>query len=269
MTQNPVPKWLRFGMELKKYRTYAGVSQLQLGAKVRLSRSLVSGFEQGTRRPNRDQAELLDRVLDTGGALTRLWGSLTHEDIYPEWFNDVVAMEREAVEIREYQSILVPGLLQTPQYAEALVRAGRPWADSGQVRHDVDSRIRRQEIIREGGPLIWFVIDEIVIHRAVGSFEIMRGQLDQILRQMGEGLIRLQVVPTDTLHHPGLRTPFRIMAFREQPPVAYAERLKGGDMIDAAEEVRECNTIFGALQAEALSPSASAETIQRVRGELP
>lgn len=266
VTQDEAPKWLRFGVELRKLRTYAGVSQLQLSSKLMLSRSLISGFERGTRHPNRDQAELLDRVLDTGGVLTRLWGSLANQDIYPEWFNDVVAMERESVEIREYQSILVPGLVQTAQYAEALTRASRPWADTKQVRHAVDSRVKRQEILRDGGPLVWFVVDEIVIRRAVGSAEIMRDQLDQMLRLMDKGLIRLQVIPTGTLHHPGLCTPFRIMTFATQPPVAYAERLKGGDVIDAAGEVRECNTIFGALQAEALSPSASAEMIQQVRG---
>ncbi|GAA3755863.1 transcriptional regulator with XRE-family HTH domain [Spinactinospora alkalitolerans] len=269
MVEKPHAIWIRFGAEAKRMRTNAGVSQDQLSKTLRVSPALLSAIERGTRTAKRHHAEALDAALNTGGSLTRLWVNLSNQQDVPDWFRDVVVLERQAAEIREYQSILVPGLLQAEEYARAVIRSSRPWDDVEQVERSVESRMNRREVItRTGRPLLWFVLDEITIRRIVGSQEIMHDQLEHLRKLAEDGVVRLQVVPLSTLNHPGLCSPFRLMSFDDRPSVAYAERLKGGELIDATDQVRECNTIFGSLQAEALSPSASVEMVCKVQGEL-
>lgn len=269
MGEKPHPTWVRFGREAKRLRVTAGIPQDQLARSLNISPALLSAIERGTRNPKRDHAEALDAALDTGGALTRLWMNLANQQETGDWFRDVEVLEQQAIEIREYQSILVPGLLQTERYMRAVIRASRSWASAEEVDRFAEARLRRIEaMMGTGRRLLWFVVDETIIRRIIGSPEIAVEQLEHLRELMDDGAVRFQVIPFDTRMHPGLRCPFRLMSFDDRPSVVYAERLKGGDLIDDANEVREANTIFGTLQAEALSPSASDELIRTTLGEL-
>lgn len=261
--------WVRFGQELRRTRQGSGMSQEQLAKAVNVSPALVSAIERGERFPKIDRAEAMDIALNTSGTLARLQATISNRQDFPEWFREVVIAEREATEIREYQSVLVPGLLQTEGYARTIFESGRPWEAPSEIASLVDSRLTRHEVLAKADrPLVWFVVDEVVIRRPVGGREVMREQLEHLLELIETRRIRLQVVPLSTQLHPGLCPPFRVMGFRDRPPVAYVEHMLGGDMVDQPDDVSRCNTIFGALQGEALSTTASADLIRAVVGEI-
>ncbi|MDT0303552.1 helix-turn-helix domain-containing protein [Streptomonospora wellingtoniae] len=261
--------WARFGAEVRRSRRIAGGSQDQLAKSINISPAMMSSLERGTRTPKREHAEAIDAVLNTGGSLSRLWVNLMNQEDVPEWFREVVVLERQATEIREYQMALVPGLVQTADYARAVLRSGRPWYRDAEVDRLVESRMNRSDILaKDDRPLFWTVLDEVVVRRVVGDDQAMRGQLAHLLKLIGDQQIQLQLVPHETRCHPGLSGPFRVMAFHGRPTVAYAEHAMGGELIDDEDQVRESTTIFGALQAEAMSPTASADLIRVILGEL-
>jgi hypothetical protein len=133
----------------------------------------------------------------------------------------------------------------------------------------VDARLKRAEILSTTErPLVWFVLDELVIRRPIGGVDVMREQLDYLLTLTNAHKIRVQVIPETCVTHPGLAGPFRTMAFADLPPVAYPEHTMGGVILDAEDSVRRCSVIFSALQAEALPPGESAELIRTRRKQL-
>jgi transcriptional regulator with XRE-family HTH domain len=261
--------WSRFGSEVRRLRQQAGLSQDQLARSSNLSPSFISSIERGTRTPKRDHAETFDAVLNTSGSLTRLWVQLNNQDSYPDWFKRGVLLEKQAREIREYQSLLMPGLAQTLNYAQTVLRLGRPWDTPNEIARLAEARVKRQEILKQDDhPMLWAVIDESALRRPICTPEVMDEQLQHLL-DLGEAhKLRLQIIPTESRNHPGLSGSFRLMTFREHPPVVYAEHTLGEELVDDAELVSQCNTLFGALQGEALSTSATIDLIHQIRGDL-
>jgi hypothetical protein len=230
---------------------------------------LVSYWELAVHAPQLREAQKLDELFETSGVFARLWSKSNSESIYPAGSQSAIDFERTAVEIREFHSTLIPGLLQTPGYAWAVFKAGRPWASAASLDRKVESRMRRHAVLEVAErPLLWIVLDEIVIRRVLGDVETMKAQLDHLLRLVAEGIICLQIVPMSLRLPPGLSGPFRVFVFSDRPMVAASEYVADDMIIDDDEQVRECVTLFGAIQAGALSTSDSLQLVQQVRGEL-
>ncbi|RCV55898.1 helix-turn-helix domain-containing protein [Marinitenerispora sediminis] len=264
MVQKESRVWARFGAEVKRLRSGAGITQVRLGGSVNMSDSLISAIENGTRAPKREYAEALDAALSTGGTLTRLWLDLNDSLGVPEWWRDISLLERAAVEIREYQMVLIPGLLQTADYARTAMRAGRLWDPDEVIERDVEARVSRLRSLQEG-VFLWFVVDEFALRRVVGDTRIMNCQLDRVLSLIEDGTIRLQIIPQHAPQHPGMSGGLRILSFTDRAAVALAEHLVGEEIVDNPEGVRRCSKLYGALQAEALSPTASVAMLQKIR----
>lgn len=263
MSEERKPQWVRFGVELRRAREIAGITQAQLADMTGWARSTISALQTGTRVPQRDQVESLDGVLATGGTLTRLWVTLKNNSEVPNSFRDILAMEREASFIREYHPTLVPGILQTEAYARAVISSGRPWLPDSAVDKLVSSRIARHEVLAgTDRPIAWFVVDDLVLQRQIGSPETARQQLEYMCT-LAQQAIRLQVLPGMTKATPGLSGPFRLMSFSEERPmVAYAENAMGGELSDDPKQIETLGMVFGAIQGEALSPQESVRMIQ-------
>lgn len=267
MLEQPNPRWLGFSAELKRLRTNAGITQVSLGSTANISDSLISAIEKGARSPKRTHAEVLDTALSTGGTLTRLWLDINNSLDVPEWWRDIGLLERQAVEIKEYSSTLIPGLLQTEDYACTTMSAGRPWDARSAIDHDVKVRLRRRNELHRD-PLLWYVVDEFALTRLVGSTDLMYAQLDAIVQAIENGEIKLQVVTQPAPHHPGLSGQFRVLGFGDRSPVTLVEHLMGEEVIESAEQVRRCQLLFGAVQGEALSLTDSATKTRKIREEF-
>jgi transcriptional regulator with XRE-family HTH domain len=162
-----------FGAELRFYRARAGLSQKDLAALVHVSNDVISKIETGERPPAEDFPPRLDAVpeLDTRGALTRLWDHLKKgqkQRLYG-WFQEWADIEAQATVLRWYEPLVVPGLLQTEEYARAILSA-RPDGNLDDLDEQVAARLARQAILdRAASPQLWCILDEGVLHRAIGG----------------------------------------------------------------------------------------------------
>jgi transcriptional regulator with XRE-family HTH domain len=194
-----------------------------------------------------------------------------YDDVLPSGFDIFVGLEAETTEIRSYENSVVYGLLQTKDYARAVLRELLPRHTTEQVERQVDLRMARQRRLDEEPALdLWVIHDEGVIRRAVGGPEVMRGQLSRLLEVGARPGMTLQVLPFASGAHAGLRGPFSILEFpdRTDSRIAHVESVGGFIYMEKEREVRGCSDAFDRLRAAALAPGASADLIATVRAEL-
>jgi transcriptional regulator with XRE-family HTH domain len=187
-----------FGEVLRHFREMALLTQDGLAKEIPCDRSHVARVEAGTRVPQDTFAKKCDEVLGTGGVLVRLWGKVDWypQVEHPDWFRRRAEMDEVAVALREYQERVMPGLLQTPDYAQALFsRRGRA---ANEVEASVRARLSRQRrFLADGGPLYVVILDESCLRNGVGSPEIMRDQCAHLLEVGRRVNIRVQLAPSD------------------------------------------------------------------------
>ncbi|MFW5418073.1 helix-turn-helix transcriptional regulator [Nocardiopsis sp. CNT-189] len=261
--------WARWGRELERLRSLAGKNQGEVGAMVARSRQQIGKLEKATRTPSREDAQKLDSALATGGVLEALWVDITRVGAVPDEWKDFIALERQATEIREYQMTLIPGLLQTYGYASALMRRpGAPRRSAEQIERLAKNRVARLSALGDPPPDLWFALDEVVVTRILGSPEIMKDQLDHLIRLTEEGVIRLSLLPASAMMRPGLDGSFRVMTLPNARHVAHVDHLFGESLAQTVEEVNRCLNTFFDLVGEADSPGRSAERIKEIRKGL-
>ncbi|MDA8369113.1 MAG: helix-turn-helix transcriptional regulator [Nocardiopsaceae bacterium] len=248
-------------------RLLAGMTQETLGQHARLSKPMISAIERGTRIPKPDIADAFDSSLSTGGSLKRLWRELSDTREVPDWFQDALLIERRAHEIREYDPLVIPGLLQTYDYARTLIRAWNVGCSEEHVDHITRARADRLPALLGNRPLMRFVVREAAVTDTVGSDMIMKEQLEYVSRLIEERTIRFQILPRSP-HGPGTCLPLRISTLSPTQAVGYVEHALGGEVVETPEKVSELMTVFGELQAAALPPNDSATLLRRIQGEL-
>jgi transcriptional regulator with XRE-family HTH domain len=259
-----------FGAMLRYYRSRAGLSQDQLGARVYLSGDMIGKIEQGQRAPSDQLIDACENIPELGanGALRELrdqFGKLLQR-AYPIWFADWPDHEARAVCLKNYELAVIPGLLQTEKYARALLTE-RIGISRDEVDDLVTARLDRQVILaRENAPELWIVIDEAVLHRPVGGAKVMDEQLRHLADMARRPTIVLQVIPASVGVHDGLPgSGFVIAEFRDSSPVAYEETFLRGQVIEDADDVGILASAWDKLRAEALPRSASLELVEDVR----
>ncbi|EST39336.1 hypothetical protein N566_02480 [Streptomycetaceae bacterium MP113-05] len=253
-----------FGSELRRLRRAAGLSQERLGEIVNYTGALVGLVEIAKRSPSRDFTERCDGALGADGTLTRLWPLVSRSGL-PGWFQDYAGLEARATEIRTYQAQVVHGLLQTENYARAVLRPARPTDLDGLT----EARMKRQEILtRTNPPRLWMALDEAALRRAVGGPDVMRTQLRRLLDYRETPRVVVQVLPFDAGAHAGLNGSFNMLSFGDSPDVAYSEGYAGGQTLTEASDVELCQVQYDLVRAAALSPDDSAELIAQVLEEL-
>jgi hypothetical protein len=202
----------------------------------------------------------VDAALMTDGLFTRLVGLVLRSQL-PSWFQPFAEMEAKATYISTYQAQMVYGLLQTEEYARAVLATGMPT----KLDELVAARMERQRILtRERPPLAWVVLDEAALHRPIGGREVMLNQLAHLLSFADRRWVRIQVLPYDAGAHASLIGSFTTMRFQDDPDLVYTEDLISGHMTANPETVREAALRYAHLQAAALSVEDSAELITRV-----
>ncbi|WP_329434748.1 MULTISPECIES: helix-turn-helix transcriptional regulator [unclassified Streptomyces] len=252
-----------YGYELRRRREDAGLTLGQLGDCIFCTGSLVGQIECAKKVPTRDFSERADAALGTEGFFSGLVGLVLRSQL-PHWFQAYAEMEARAAYISTYQVQLVYGLLQTPEYARAVLRAG--WADK--LDEAVAARLERQRVLeRDVPPLLWVVLDEGVLHRPFGERETMRKQLAHLLHFRDRREVRVQVLPFDAGQHPGTVGSFTVLRFDGDPDITYCENYAAGYMTANPKTVKDCSHRYDHLQAAALSVEDSAALIARVMEE--
>ncbi|MFJ6795569.1 Scr1 family TA system antitoxin-like transcriptional regulator [Streptomyces sp. NPDC091268] len=252
-----------YGSELRRLREEAGLKQIQLGGMVFCTASLIGQIETARKVPTRDFSERVDAALGTGGVFSRLVGLVLRSQL-PAWFQAYAEMEARATYISAYQAQVVYGLLQTEDYARALLGVDHP----DKLDELLAARMERRRILaRECPPVLWVVLDEALLHREVGSPETMRKQLGHLLAFRDRPWVQLQVLPFSAGVHTGMMGSFNLLRFEDDPDIFYAESYDSGHMTANSDVIRERSVGYARLQAAALSPESSAALIARVMEE--
>ena len=261
-----LPTQALFAGELRRARTALGLSQEALGQQINYSASLVAMVEQCRRMPRADFAERCDEVLGTGGLLGRIREVMLQEALLP-WFREWVAIEQEATTLYSYQPLVVPGLLQTEQYARALLKGAGRFTDD-QIDRQVAARLERQHVLtRDEPPQFVSVLDEFVLRRPVGGPKVMREQLRHLIEVGRRPLTHLHVVPSGAGAYVGLNGAFVIATCQNGDEVAYLDNQLKGHIVGRAVDVLSLRQTWEAVRAEALPHRQSLDLIAKVAEE--
>ncbi|MET9828842.1 helix-turn-helix transcriptional regulator [Streptomyces sp. NPDC006385] len=252
-----------YGFELRRYREAAGLTQKQLGDIVYCTGSLVGQIETARKLPTLPFSERVDIALGTGGALSRLHELVMRSQL-PAWFQQVAELEARAVEIGTFQTHMVHGLLQTKEYARAVLGV----LDDTDLDDRTEVRLARQRIFdKSEPPVFWMILSEAALHQQIGGRETMRGQLERLLSFEHNPRVNVQVLPFSAGAHAGSQGSFTVFRFPSDPTIVYTEGYSSGHPTANPETVKDCSLRYDHLQAAALSLKDSAELIRRVMEE--
>jgi Domain of unknown function (DUF5753)/Helix-turn-helix domain len=282
-TGGPTVLRMLLGAHLRRLREAQGVSRESAGWEIRSSESKISRMELGrVGFKERDVADLLTLYGVTDDeertALLELAKNANtpgwwHRDgdILPSWFQSYLGLEAAAALIRTYEVQFVPGLLQTADYARAVILLGHGAASKEEVERRVSLRMNRQKLLtRPDPPQLWVVVDEGALRRPVGGPEIMRAQLTALIDATKQPNIRLQVIPFRVGGHAAAGGSFSILRFPDQdlPDVVYVEQLTSALYLDKREDVDLYATAMERLCVEADRPSRTSDILHRLLNEL-
>ncbi|MER6172169.1 helix-turn-helix transcriptional regulator [Streptosporangium sp. NPDC001681] len=259
-----------FAMELRRLREQAGLTQEQLAREISYSIALISMVETGKRNPSRDFTRRCDERLNGGGLLIRIWPLLANT-AYSTQFQPWLEIEPQAHTLRNWEPLLIPGLLQTADYASAVLRA-EPGVSDERAEELVSGRLERQKLLtKDDPPLFLTVIREEALHLHIGSPEIMHDQLSALLIAAEHRHISVQIVPSGlgmtggTIA--GLEGAFIIAGVEGSPDSVFVESAAAGHVTDHPRDVVAICRRYEAIRSEALSARASADLITKVMKE--
>lgn len=271
------------GAQLRRLRETAGVTRDDAGYHIRASGSKISRMELGrVSFKERDVTDLLDYYGIDDAAEKEKLVQLTREanatpwyqkfqDVVPDWFHVFVGLEEAAQLIRVYEVQFVPGLLQTEEYARAVIVQGAPGLDPDEVERRVALRMGRQKLLtRENPPRYWVVMDEAALRRPMGGRDVHVGQIERLIDLVGEPNITIQVMPFRYGGHAAEGGAFTIMRFPETdlPDVVYMEYLTGAHYIDKPEEVERYAAVMERLSVAGTSPDRTREILSGMLKDL-
>jgi transcriptional regulator with XRE-family HTH domain len=273
------------GRQLEELRTRAGLTYEQAADAIGVSHSTIRRMEAA--KVARLRVADVEKLLQTYGvtdqqeidtflksvreANKRGWWH-TYRDVLPDWFAAYLSLEQAALQIRAYEAEFVPGLLQTEDYARALLSAGNPHAPTEATERRVALRMRRQELLsRPSPPRVWVVMDETVLRWPVGGRAVMRAQIDHLIAMNALPHVTLQVMPFSNGPHPAMRAgAFHLFRFRapELPDIVYLSGLVGAVYLDKADDVVVYREALDRLGAQSAPAKKTEAVLGAIRKEL-
>jgi hypothetical protein len=272
------------GAHLRRLREGRGLTRAEAGEPIRSSESKISRMELGrVALKERDVLDLLtlygvDDLQERDALLARVreanapgWWS-SYSDVTPNWFQRYLGLEATATLIRTYEVQFVPGLLQTEEYARAVVPLGPGAAHQDQIARRVRLRLERQQLLtRPQPPKLWAVVDEAALRRPVGGPRVMRDQLEALITIVTKmPNVRLQVLPLAAGGHAAAGGSFTILRFpqRELPDVVYLEQLTSALYLDSREDVDFYFDAVNRLFVEAAPLNETVHILDRIITDL-
>ncbi|MFI5494561.1 helix-turn-helix domain-containing protein [Actinoplanes sp. NPDC051859] len=270
--QPPTVRLRRLASELRNLRQAAGLTREDAAEQTNINSATLYRIETAKARPQRrtlltllDKYEVTDparraALVELSKQATQLGWLQAYESELPEEYTTYISFESEARSVRNYESLFVPGLLQTDGYTRAVVTASLPYASDNEIQQRVETRVQRQASITKDDPLkLWVIVDEAVLHRTVGGAELMDGQLRHLAETTNQPHITFQVLPYTVGAHPGMHGAFAVMDFPDaaDPELVYIENMAGALYLEKEGDVRRYAEMFDQLRAAALNVADS------------
>ncbi|MEV7569378.1 helix-turn-helix domain-containing protein [Streptomyces tanashiensis] len=274
---NPTVRRRRLGQELRKLREAKNMTAEQVAERLLVSQSKISRLENGRRSiSQRDVRDLCGVYEVEDERMVDSLMQMAKDSRQQGWwhaFGDIpysvyIGLETDAESLRMYESQIIPGLLQTPAYAEAVISGAMPESTPADIEKRVTVRTRRQERIRdEERPLrLWAVIDEGALHRIVGSRQLMVDQLEHLIEQSHLPHVTVQVIPFEMGAHPGISGQYSILEFPDtsDSSVVYIEGVTSDLYLEKAQDVGKYSVMYEHLRAQALNVEQTREFISKM-----
>ncbi|MEV5413276.1 helix-turn-helix transcriptional regulator [Thermopolyspora sp. NPDC052614] len=271
------------GARLRRLRESAGIDRDAAGEAIRASGAKIRRLENGgSGFKRRDVEDLLTLYGVTDAADRAVLLELVeqantpgwwHEyaDLVPSWFEPFLGLEQSAQVIRTWELQFVPGLLQTPEYARAVIAHGHPGAPASEIERRVALRMRRQRILASPGAVkLWAVIDEGALLRRVGGQATMRRQLAHLAETAALPNVTVQVMPLTNAHNPSARRPITVLRSAADivPDVVYCEQLGGGVYYDKPADTSRFWDVLNWLGVNAAPPRETPAILRRLMEDL-
>ena len=283
VSMGPTVRRRRLGTELRRLREAHSIKLEEVAEQLGVAASTLSRIETG-KAPTRsayltamlrmygvDDPGQRQVLIDMAREGHRKGWWAAYEDVLPTGFGIYVGLEAEAASLRAYESLVVHGLLQTEDYARAVMTTvGRKLA-ADEIERLVTLRMQRQEVVLRADPIeLWLILDEAVLRRAIGPPELMHNQLTHLADASLWPNVTLQVMPFGGGPHPFLNGPFSIIEFPERtdPDVVYTEGVAGQAYLERDREVRSCAEGFDLLRAAAMSPVDSTDLVSKLASQI-
>jgi hypothetical protein len=277
---NPTVRRRRLGQELRRLRELKGMTAEEVAERLLVSQSKISRLENGRRSiSQRDVRDLCGVYEVEDHRIVDSLMQMAKDSRQQGWwhsFGDIpysvyIGLETDAASLRVYDPQVVPGLLQTRPYAEALIAGALPETASGDIDKRVQVRLRRQErISAPENPLrLWTVLDESALRRVVGNRSLMRDQLEHLVEQSQLPHVTVQVIPFDMGAHPGLNGQYAILEFPDaaDSSVVYIEGVTSDLYLEKANDVQKYSVMYEHLRAQALNVDQSRQFIADIAKE--
>lgn len=277
---NPTVRRRRLGAELRRLREQKGMTAEEVAGRLMVSQSKISRLENGRRSiSQRDVRDLCEVYGVEDERMRESLMAMARESRQRGWwhaFGDIpysvyIGLEAEASAVRNYESLFVPGLLQTREYAQAVVTGIQPDTDAEAVRRRVEVRMQRQQRLQGPERLdnFWAVVDQAALARVVGSRKVMAGQMQRLAELCEEPHVNLQVIPFDKGAHPGMTGAFSILEFPESADTAvvYLEGVTSDLYLEKEADVRRYTGLYDHLMAAALSVTDTRSLIAQYARE--
>lgn len=278
----PTVRLRRLAAELRRLRASAALSREDVTEQTGINSATLYRIETAKTRP---QTRTLVALLKLYGvddqqrehlvALSKQsteqgWLRSYHSDL-PEEYTAYISFEAEALGVRNYESLFIPGLLQTEDYARAVIRGVLPMANQQEVDDRVRARMERQGVLSKAQPLkLWAIMDEAALRRLVGGGKIMQAQLRHLLDVTREPHVTLQVIPFSIGAHAGMPGSFVLMDFADpmDTDLIYIDSMAGDLFLESEADISRYSIIFDNLRAVALSPDSSVELVANIAREI-
>ncbi|MGW3458750.1 helix-turn-helix domain-containing protein [Streptomyces olivaceoviridis] len=254
------------GRQLRLRREAVGMRAADFARAVGYSEDMVYKVESGKRIPRPEYLDKADKVLDAGGLLAAM-----KEDVekvrYPKKVRALAELEAKAVELQLYDPLNIHGLLQTPEYARALLRMRRPAYTDDVVERGVGGRIARKVLFeRDPAPEISFVQDEWSLRRPLGGEKVLRQQLEHLLDVSQLRNVEIQVMPMDRQEHAGVAGGIEVLKFSDGSAVGRSPAVANGRRVEDPKHLRILELRYGIIRAQALTPRESTTFIEHLLG---
>ncbi|MEU3840994.1 helix-turn-helix transcriptional regulator [Streptomyces sp. NPDC028635] len=255
------------GRQLRLRREAVGMKAGEFATAVGYGEDMVYKIERGERIPRPEYLDKADEVLGAAGLLAAM-----KEDVrkvrYPKKVRDLAQMEARAVEIGVYECSNIAGLLQTPDHARALLESWQPAYSPEDLERRVAARMARRAVYeRSPAPALSFVLEEATLHRRVGGTMVRRQQFERLLEVGRLSNVTLQVMPMDSVAHPGMSGTIEVLKFEDGTAVARSDGAFSGRPITDRKQLRIVELRYGTIRAQALPPRESLALIEKLLGE--
>lgn len=271
------------GGQLRKLRQSLGISREDAGEAIRASHAKISRLELGrVGFKQRDIRDLLTLYRVTDADERERFLALAQQanepgwwhqygDLLPSWFETYLGLEQAAGSIRTYEAQFVPGLLQTPEYARAVIALGHGQEPAAELDRRLALRMERQEILtRPDAPALWAVVDEAALRRPIGSVTVLREQIERLITAATQPNITVQVLPYSVGGHAAAGGSFSILRFpdAELPDVVYMEQLTSALYLDKRQDAERYLAVMDRLSVQAERPEQTPDLLKTLLTEL-